>query len=73
MEKQKLDRQPLPLGVAMAYGVKEAAQVVGLSRSRLYELIAEGRVDARKVGGRTLIPAESLQALVADAPAKEAA
>ena len=57
----------------LAVSVKEAARIVGLSRSRLYELISSGQIEARKVGTRTIIPTESLRALVADAPAKEAA
>lgn len=57
----------------IALNVKEAARFVGLSRSRLYELISEGRVEARKIGARTIIPTESLRALVADAPEKRAA
>ncbi len=57
----------------IALNVKEAARFIGLSRSRLYELIDEGQVEARKVGSRTLIPTASLHALLAAAPKKEAA
>lgn len=40
----------------------------GISRSRVYELIADGTLDARKVCGRTLIIASSVEALIAAAP-----
>lgn len=58
----------------LAYRVADAAKAVGLSRSRIYELIGDGTLEARKIGGCTVIPAASLQALVANAtPAKAAA
>ncbi len=49
----------------LAYSMKDASRVSALSRSRLYELIAEKKLEVRKVGRRTLIPAESLRRLVA--------
>lgn len=57
----------------IAYRVAEASKAVGLSRSRIYELIADGTLEARKIGGATVIPAASLRALVADAPLKAVA
>lgn len=52
--------EPLPL----AYSIKEASRVSTLGRTRIYQLINEGRLEARKVGRRTLIPAASLRALI---------
>ena len=49
----------------LAFTIAEACHAVGISRSKLYELIGDGRVEARKIGSRTIIPAESLKALVA--------
>jgi len=49
----------------LAYSIKEASRVSSLGRTRLYQLIGEGRLEARKVGKRTLIPAASLRALIA--------
>ena len=49
-------------------GVKEAATFIGLSKSRIYELIAEGQIEARKLGARTVIPTASLRAFVEAAP-----
>ena len=48
----------------LAYSVGEACRVSSLGRTRLYQLIAEGRLDVRKIGKRTLIPAASLRALI---------
>lgn len=48
----------------LAYSVSEACHAVSISRSKLYELIGEGRIKTRKVGSRTLILSESLHAFV---------
>lgn len=49
----------------LAYSVKEACRVSSLGRTRLYQLIGENRLEARKIGKRTIIPAASLRALIA--------
>ena len=46
----------------------EAAHAIGCGRTRLYELIADGSLDARSCGGRTLITAESLRKFAANLP-----
>lgn len=48
----------------LAYSINEACRVSSLGRTRLYQLIAEGRLKVRKIGKRTLIPAASLRALI---------
>jgi excisionase family DNA binding protein len=48
----------------LAYSINEACRVSSLGRTRLYELIAEGQLEARRIGKRTLIPAESLRRLI---------
>lgn len=48
----------------LAYSVSEACRVSSLGRTRLYQLIREGRLEVRKIGKRTLIPAASLRALI---------
>lgn len=48
----------------LAYSVEDACRVTSFGRTRLYQLIREGRIEARKIGGRTLIPAASLRALI---------
>lgn len=48
----------------LAYSVADACKVSSLGKTRLYSLIAEGRLEARKIGKRTLIPAASLRRLI---------
>ena len=48
----------------LAYSIPEAATAISIGRSKLYELIAEGRVETRKIGKRTVIPAASLHRLL---------
>ncbi|MFN3991158.1 MAG: helix-turn-helix domain-containing protein [Erythrobacter sp.] len=54
--------QPNP--APLAYSVSDACRVSSIGRTRLYQLIGEGRLEARKIGRRTLIPAASLRALI---------
>lgn len=58
MNTEKPDLEPL------AYSVRDACRVSSLGRTRLYQLMADGRLDTRKIGKRTLIPASSLRALI---------
>ena len=53
----------------LAYGIQDACRALGIGRTYLYALIAEGRIEARACGGRTLIPADSLRAFLASLPA----
>jgi excisionase family DNA binding protein len=39
----------------LAYSPSEGAQVLGISRSKIYELIAAGDLKVVKVGSRTLV------------------
>ena len=61
---------PAPLPISARYGitVATAAQYVGISRSRLYELISDGLLEARIIGGRRIILVESLLRLCAESP-----
>ena len=49
----------------LAYSIKDACSASSLGRTTLYSHIAAGRLKAIRVGGRTVIPADSLQALLA--------
>jgi excisionase family DNA binding protein len=42
--------------------IPEATRILGCGRSKLYELIAERRIEACKLGARTLIRVASLKA-----------
>lgn len=46
----------------------EAMHAIGCGRTRLYGLIAEGHLDARSCGGRTLITTESLRRFAESLP-----
>ena len=52
----------------LAYGIPDACRALCIGRTRLYALIAEGKIEARQCGGRTLIPSESLRNFVANLP-----
>lgn len=53
---------------ALTYGLIDAARALGIGRSSIYRLIAGGQLEARALGGRTVIPAASLHAFVASLP-----
>jgi excisionase family DNA binding protein len=44
--------------------VPAACEFVGISRSKLYELIASGEIETVKLGAATLVLTESLRGLV---------
>jgi len=49
----------------IAYSIKEASRASSLGRTTLYAHIAAHRLKAVRIGGRTVIPADSLLALIA--------
>lgn len=49
----------------LALSINDAAKVLGLGRTSIYAMIADGRLDAFKLGRRTLIRMESVRRLVA--------
>lgn len=51
----------------IGYSIREACQASSLGKTTLYGHIAAGRLRVTRVGGRTIIPAEALHALVAGA------
>jgi len=48
--------------------ISETVRVTGLSRTKIYQLIADGEIDAAKVGRATLIYVESLRRFLRDHP-----
>lgn len=48
----------------IAYSIADAVRVSSIGRTRIYQLIAEKRLEVRKVGKRSLIPADSLRRLI---------
>lgn len=49
----------------IAYSIKEACSASSLGKTTLYAHISAKRLRAVRIGGRTVIPAESLHALIA--------
>jgi excisionase family DNA binding protein len=47
-----------------AYRINEAVATYRLSRSTLYKLIAAGKLRSIKIGGRRLVPRDSLESLL---------
>jgi excisionase family DNA binding protein len=54
------ENNPAPLCVR----VRDAARMIGIGRTKFYELIGNGDVEVIKVGNATLIPTASLSAFV---------
>jgi excisionase family DNA binding protein len=54
------DGNPAPLCVR----VNVAARMIGIGRTKLYELIGNGEVEAIKVGKATLVTTASLNAMI---------
>lgn len=48
----------------LVYSVKQACLVSTLGRASLYRLIRSGRLETRKLGRRTIIPAAALHKLL---------
>lgn len=61
-----------PLGInieeILSLSIETAARITGICRSRIYTLIANGSIDAKKFGKSTLIDAASLRRFLADLP-----
>jgi excisionase family DNA binding protein len=49
--------------------IREASEALSLSRSRIYELIDQGKLRRVKIGRRALIPVESIRQLIEEAAA----
>lgn len=49
---------------SISVGVDEAARLIGVARSMLYELIARGEIDSFKIGRRRLILMSNLMLFV---------
>ncbi len=60
-------QQPQP-PTPFAYSPRDACAALGIGLTSLYLEIARGRIEARKAGNRTLIPAVSLLDYLAGLP-----
>jgi excisionase family DNA binding protein len=48
----------------IAYPIPEAAEVIGIGRSKFYELLAAGEIESIYIGKRRLIPHDELVKLI---------
>lgn len=48
----------------LLHPIPDAAEVLGIGRSKLYELIAEGKIRTVKIGRRTLVAQDELERYV---------
>ncbi len=53
---------------AYAHTINDAVKLFGIGRTRLYELIAAGRISAVKCGTRTLVLSASLREFIDNLP-----
>lgn len=47
---------------AIAIGIDDAAKAIGIARSAMYGLVAQGEIDSFKIGRRRLILTKTLEA-----------
>jgi excisionase family DNA binding protein len=57
---------PTPLPERVLYDVAEAARLLHIGRSLLYELIASGQLASIRSNRRRLVPADSIAAFIAE-------
>ena len=60
---------PAPVSVSP----EDAGRLIGLGRTKVFELIREGDLRVAKIGRRTLIPVSELHALIGRLTKQEAA
>ncbi len=49
----------------LAFSINDTAKVLSLGRTSIYAMIADGRLEAFKLGRRRLVKAESVRHLIA--------
>lgn len=55
----------------LVYSIPATGRMIGLGRTSVYNLIADGVLDARKAGGKTVVTADSIERYVAGLPRAE--
>lgn len=58
-------RRMAPQVAPITVRIPDACRMIGIGRSKMYELIQEGRIETVKLGTSTLVVVESLITLVA--------
>lgn len=52
----------------MAYSVSDVLKMVGIGRTKFYQLVTAGDIKTRKIGTRTIVLASDLEAWVQSLP-----
>ena len=55
----------------ISYSVEDAGNAVGLSRTRIFEAIKSGELEARKAGRATIIEADELRRWIKSMPVRK--
>lgn len=50
----------------LLYRITEAAEILGVSRSKAYELVASGEIPSVRLGGTVRVPADALKSKIDD-------
>jgi excisionase family DNA binding protein len=58
VSKNPINKEPI------SYSVREAAAVIGISRSKLYTMLGNGEIQCVRLGGRTLIRRSDIDKLL---------
>jgi hypothetical protein len=61
-----LSRDQIP--ARALYSPREVEAILGISHAHLYRLIGAGKLDARKIGAKTVISAQSIERMIAELP-----
>jgi excisionase family DNA binding protein len=61
-EMENVAQTPRLLSISLAY------QILGLSRTRLYELMSSGKIRSVTIGRRRLVPIEAIDEFIAGLP-----
>ena len=64
MSRHEESCTPVQINEPLAVRIPEACRMIGIGRSKLYELIADGTIEIVKIGSVTVIPVSQLKALV---------
>jgi excisionase family DNA binding protein len=58
------NKPSVPVNERLAVSLREACQIIGIGRTRLYELINNGELESIRLGGRRLVKIEALRELI---------
>lgn len=67
-QEHSTPRGDLPISERYAVTAPIAAQFIGISRTRVYELLQDGTLEGRVIRGRRVVLVESLMQMVNGAP-----